>query len=105
MEGMVTFSILISKAIRDTIPIIDPEEDYLTIAAAEEQMAITEAARKKELDEAQAKMRGICYSPDLDMVHLTSCVTRSRSSLRGCSGFFNETHFRSFRGGPHINVE
>ena len=41
------------------IPIIDPEEDYLTIAAAEEQMAVTEAARKKELDETQSKMRGM----------------------------------------------
>lgn len=50
-----------SKAIRDMVPIIDPEEDYLTIAAAEEQMAITEAARKKELGEAQANMRGTCY--------------------------------------------
>ena len=48
-----------SKAIRDMIPIIDPEEDYLTIAAAEEQMAVTEAARKKELDETQSKMRGM----------------------------------------------
>ncbi|KAL4251625.1 Kinetochore protein Spc24 [Abortiporus biennis] len=47
------------KAIRDMIPIIDPEEDYLTIAAAEEQMSLTEAARKRELDEAQAKLRSL----------------------------------------------
>lgn len=39
------------------IPIIDPEEDYLTIAAAEEQMSLTEEARRKEQEEAQAKLR------------------------------------------------
>lgn len=46
-----------SKAIRDMIPIIDPEEDYLTIAAAEEQMSITEQERKREFEEAQLKLR------------------------------------------------
>ncbi len=51
------------KTIRDIIPIIDPEEDYLAIAAAEEQMAVIEAARKKELDDAQSKMRGISHEP------------------------------------------
>lgn len=39
------------------IPVIDPEEDYLTIAAAEEQMSITEEERRKELEEAHGKMR------------------------------------------------
>ncbi|KAI0928368.1 hypothetical protein AcW1_005633 [Taiwanofungus camphoratus] len=45
------------KAIKDMIPVIDPEEDYLTIAAAEEQMSITEEERRKELEEAHGKMR------------------------------------------------
>ncbi|KAG6919969.1 hypothetical protein DXG01_013318 [Tephrocybe rancida] len=40
------------------LPIIDPEEDYLTIVAAEEKIAITEQRRKKELDEAQANVKG-----------------------------------------------
>ncbi|EED81061.1 predicted protein [Postia placenta Mad-698-R] len=47
------------KAIRDMIPIIDPEEDYLTIAAAEEQMSITEQERKREFEEAQLKLRSL----------------------------------------------
>lgn len=45
------------KAIREMIPIIDPEEDYLTIAAAEEQMSITEEERRKEIGEAQSRVR------------------------------------------------
>lgn len=46
-----------SKAIREMIPIIDPEEDYLTIAAAEEQMSLTEEERRKEIGEAQSRVR------------------------------------------------
>ncbi|KAH9842955.1 uncharacterized protein C8Q71DRAFT_735315 [Rhodofomes roseus] len=47
------------KAIREMIPIIDPEEDYLTIAAAEEQMSITEEERRKEMEEAQSRVRSL----------------------------------------------
>ena len=39
------------------VPIIDPEDDYLTIAAAEEQMALTHDVRQKELHEAHAKLK------------------------------------------------
>lgn len=41
-------------------PIIDPEEDYLTILSAEEQIALTEAKRKKELEDAQANLKCMC---------------------------------------------
>ena len=40
-------------------PLIDPSDDYMTIAAAEERMDATQAARKKELEEAHAKLRGM----------------------------------------------
>lgn len=39
-------------------PIIDPEEDYLTIVAAEQKLAASEAKRKKELEEAHANLKG-----------------------------------------------
>lgn len=42
------------------VPIIDPDEDYMTIASAEERMSQTEVVRKKELDEAQTNLRGTC---------------------------------------------
>ena len=45
------------KAIGEMVTIIDPEDDYLTIAAAEEQMALTHETRQKELSEAHAKLR------------------------------------------------
>ena len=41
--------------------IMDPDEEYITIASAEEQMSLTEAARKKELDEARSKMKGTAH--------------------------------------------
>ncbi|KNZ75452.1 putative kinetochore protein spc24 [Termitomyces sp. J132] len=40
-------------------PIIDPEEDYLTIVAAEEKIAATESQRKREIEEAQANMKAL----------------------------------------------
>jgi kinetochore protein Spc24 len=40
------------------LPIIDPEEDYLTIVAAEEKIAAAEARRKKELEEAYTNLKG-----------------------------------------------
>ena len=55
------------KAIREMIPIIDPEEDYLTIAAAEEQMSLTEEERRKEIGEAQSRVRCqllLCLFPE-----------------------------------------
>lgn len=57
----ITFSLYrvhCSKAIKESVQIMDPDEEYITIASAEEQMSMTEAARKKEIDEARAKMKG-----------------------------------------------
>lgn len=39
---------------------LDPEEDYLTIAAAEEQMSARASARQKELEEARNNLKGKC---------------------------------------------
>lgn len=55
---MTNKSFVSSQAIRDMRPIIDPEEDYLTIVAAEESIATAEAKSKKELEEAHATMKG-----------------------------------------------
>jgi kinetochore protein Spc24 len=38
---------------------MDPEEDYMTIVAAEENISSSETARKKELEEAHAKLKGL----------------------------------------------
>lgn len=40
------------------LPVMDPEEDYMTILAAEEKIASSEAARKKELEEVHANLKG-----------------------------------------------
>lgn len=46
------------KTLREGAAIIDPEEDYMTIAAAEEQMSLTEAARRRDVEQAKTKLRG-----------------------------------------------
>lgn len=51
-------TVMCSKAIKESVQIMDPDEEYITIASAEEQMSLTAAARKKELDEARSKMKG-----------------------------------------------
>jgi hypothetical protein len=38
--------------------IMDPEEDYLAIVSTEEQTAIAETRRKKELEEAYTNLKG-----------------------------------------------
>lgn len=47
-----------SKAIREMRPMLDPEEDFMTIVAAENKIVASEAKRKKELEEAHMKLKG-----------------------------------------------
>ena len=61
-----------SKAIQEMLPIIDPEEDYLTIVAAEEKIAASEAKRKKELDDIHGNLKCARCRSSL-MVRLTNC--------------------------------
>ena len=44
------------------IATLDPDNDFMTIQEAEEQMFQTETARKKEIDEAKTKLRGEPYA-------------------------------------------
>ncbi|PPQ75503.1 hypothetical protein CVT24_013360 [Panaeolus cyanescens] len=48
-----------AKLIRDMLPIMDPDEDYLTIVSAEESIAASEARRKKELEAAHANLKAL----------------------------------------------
>jgi len=45
--------------IHDMLPIMNPDEDYLTIVAAEEKIASSEAKRKKELEEGHAHLKSL----------------------------------------------
>jgi hypothetical protein len=70
------------------LPIIDPEEDYLTIVAAEEKIASAESKRKKELDEAYTNLKGQLYPREYEplkplqtSLHSTLQGFRSRASL------------------------
>lgn len=40
-------------------PVIDPDEDYLTIAAMEEQMTKRSVQRKREHEDAHGKLKGV----------------------------------------------
>jgi len=74
-------------------PIIDPEEDYLTIVAAEESIAASEAKRRKQLEEAHANLKGAYLT--------TSCIcglVQLRSTFQDIGSrpsVFNETRIRS----------
>jgi len=41
------------------LPVMDPEEDYMTIVAAEEGISASEAERKKVLEEVHANLKGL----------------------------------------------
>ncbi|KAF8911146.1 hypothetical protein CPB84DRAFT_1743251 [Gymnopilus junonius] len=46
------------ELMRNMLQLMDPEEDYLTIVAAEEHISASEAKRKKDLEEAHANLKG-----------------------------------------------
>ncbi|KAF8201465.1 hypothetical protein BJ912DRAFT_1019420 [Pholiota molesta] len=60
-----------TKLIREMLPIIDPDDDYLTIVAAEEKIGISEARRKKELEEAHANLKALTRVMDAARVSST----------------------------------
>jgi len=64
------------KLIRDMAPIMDPEEDFLTILAAEEQIATTETKRRKELEDLHNSLKGTVY-----LYHDSSYATLSSTQL------------------------
>lgn len=61
-------------------PMMDPEEDYITIAATEQQTSTTKSNRKKELEEAYSNLKGgwIHKSRLLDFDANTSLVALVR---------------------------
>ncbi|KAI0708987.1 hypothetical protein C8Q76DRAFT_654415 [Earliella scabrosa] len=59
------------KAIREMVPIIDPEDDYLTIAAAEERMALTQDVRQKELHEAHLRLKQLAKALEAARISAT----------------------------------
>lgn len=78
------------KAIRDMAPIIDPEEDYLTIVAAEERIAFAEAKRKKELEEAHTAMKGL-YETIMILYSFMIFECSARAGPGGCPNILNAT--------------
>lgn len=84
-------------------PIIDPEEDYLTIVAAEESIAASEAKRRKQLEEAHANLKGAHLTPPCTcgVVQLPSTFQDigSRPSI------FKKTRIRSIGRCSHRSSE
>ncbi|PPQ77602.1 hypothetical protein CVT25_011394 [Psilocybe cyanescens] len=77
-----------TKLIRDMLPIIDPDEDYLTIVSAEEQISASEARRKKELEEALANLKGL--SKILEAARISSTRPGSVPSEQAHAATLNE---------------
>ena len=73
---------------------MDPEEDYMTIAAAEAKISSSEAARKKELEEAHAKMKGSStHNPRVHRKKKHNHFLSSRSRFRGRPRLLNPPLF------------
>ncbi|THH08195.1 hypothetical protein EW145_g2867 [Phellinidium pouzarii] len=52
------------KLLQSMGPIFDPTEDYLNIVSAEEQMSTVAARRQKDLDDANAELKGVLRTLD-----------------------------------------
>ncbi|KAF9009374.1 fungal-specific transcription factor domain-containing protein [Cyathus striatus] len=76
------------RAIRDMLPIIDPEEDYLTIVSAEEKIAAAESKRKKELEEAQGNLKALARV--LEAARISSTRPSSVPSVEHHTSILNE---------------
>jgi len=70
------------------LPVMDPEEDYMTIVAAEEKISSSEAARKKELEEAHAKLKAL--SRVLEAARVSSTRPASVPSEEAHASTLNE---------------
>jgi kinetochore protein Spc24, fungi type len=60
---------------------MDPDEDYITIAATEQQTTTTKANRKKELEEAHANLKGpfvLTYLIPFNEIHIVYFTALSR---------------------------
>ncbi|KAF9533496.1 hypothetical protein CPB83DRAFT_783110 [Crepidotus variabilis] len=77
-----------TKVIRDMLPVMDPEEDYMTIVAAEEKIGASEALRKKELEEAHATLKAL--SRTLDAARVSSTRPASVPSEGAHTATLNE---------------
>ncbi|KAJ8462622.1 hypothetical protein ONZ45_g17868 [Pleurotus djamor] len=76
------------KLIKDMGPIIDPEEDFNTIVIAEQNNAIAEARRKKELEEAFMNLKAL--SKVLDAARTSSTRPSTVLSMEAHQSTMNE---------------
>ena len=87
------------KVIQELRPVMDPEEDFMTIVAAEEGMNAADAKRKEELSQAHAKLK----SASLDFLSVYSSKTSSLrldTVVRGSEGGSNTPSFSAITGRP-----
>ncbi|PCH38382.1 Spc24-domain-containing protein [Wolfiporia cocos MD-104 SS10] len=76
------------KALRDMRPLINPDGDFMTITAAEERMAITEAERRKELEGLQSKLRTM--TRNLEAARVSSTRPSTIPSAEAHAAMINE---------------
>jgi len=74
--------------IRGMITIIDPEQDFYTIAAAEEQMNLTEEARRKELEDTHSRLRTLARA--LEAARISSTRPPTVPSAEAHTATLNE---------------
>ncbi|KAJ3562966.1 hypothetical protein NP233_g9247 [Leucocoprinus birnbaumii] len=76
------------KALQDMQPMINPEEDFLTIVAAEQKLAESDSAKKKELEEAHLKLKAL--SKALEAARISSTRPESVPSAEAHAATLNK---------------
>ncbi|KZP20867.1 hypothetical protein FIBSPDRAFT_911025 [Athelia psychrophila] len=76
------------KLMKDMAPMLDPDEDYITIAETEQQTAATKAQRKKELEDMHAHLKALIRTLDTSRASATRPPTVPSATEH--SSFINE---------------
>ncbi|KAF8655970.1 hypothetical protein AX16_002830 [Volvariella volvacea WC 439] len=91
------------QAIREMAPIINFEEDFLTIVAAEETIAAKEAKRRKELEEINSKLKSTAKA--LEAARVSSTRPNNVPSAAAHAAKLNELDGNRFLLGKAISDE
>lgn len=87
--------------------VLDPSEDFLTVAAAEEHMNGVAVQREEELDKIQSELRCASLIPDTCECALNTCPRNSSLGThpRCCTDVVNQTSGSALRGRTCVTLE
>jgi hypothetical protein len=87
-----------SRTIRDMIPMLVPDEDFLAVEGIKEQLDSTQADRDQELESINERLRGMNHTSASEVYscHRSSTIAH----LGSCKDFFEPTLDSAFSRRP-----